>query len=814
VTVMFRPRWTVPLIGVVVLALVASAGLASAATGPAVPPAAQPIPSSPGVSAAELYSVPFATSAGYSPSYVSESTDSAADSGSVLVVVTFKTPDPALFDPPVPGAAPLTQSQVGQKFGLSATQYSAAEQYFVSQGLSIVHTWADRLSLTLSGPVASVDHAFGTTVLKGQYDGRVVTFPASAPALPGSLESEVAGVTGLSTGFTTFSMPLTDTAANSSVAPAQGGSLITPAVARNNLYDVSGLYNLTSTPTYSTDQQVAIILWGDGYDPSDLGTFFSQYYPSGFPAPIVQPYPVDGAPAPGPGALGDPDAKAPQELTLDIEWAGSMAAGATIDAVYAPDGPAPNYSPTTATMIDALNKAISLNPDAISMSFGTTEQTDASLQSGWDTALASAAQSGITLLAATGDTGGDANGNCTGGLAPQYPSTNPDVLAVGGTDVSLNTNVFGDVTGFSESGWSLSGGGFSTQYPAPSWQTSAIPSSQSGGQRGIPDVSATAALNFVYYDGQSLTAAGTSFATPLWAGLIVEMDALHGRPLGFLTPRLYSIGTDEPSGKIGQGLADITSGSNCQYSAGPGWDAVTGWGSPRGVTLYEELTATFVNLSIGSSVSAIPPGGSVTISAHLANGTTGRAIANVPVQVTLASDIDLGPCTGSFGSATPTTDANGNVSVALSVPVCYLGSHAVAQVLVTSDALYGVNATSIGVDLLAFAPFLDGITSYPANVLAYTGLLVIAIAIGILLGHGRNPSRRTVRHAANPGPPAAVAPMAPAAAGADGGSGGAPEGASDAPPPLPEPAPDPPAPDVAGGTPPPETTGGAPSETP
>jgi len=307
-----------------------------------------------------------------------------------------------------------------------------------------------------------------------------------------------------------------------------------------------------------------LLLWGLGYNPNDIQTFFQQDYPSSFPAVNVVPEPVDGAPNPSPSAVSDP-CRAAQELTLDLEWSGSMAPGATLYAVYAPESAAPTCSPTSASMADALHTAVGLPVSAISMSFGTPESSDASLRAAWDTYLAEGVQEGITFLAATGDTGGDASNNCQGGPAPEYPASSPDVLAVGGTDVSLTRNIFGTITGFSESAWNDSGGGFSTQFSAPAWQTTTGSS-----QRGMPDVSATAAENFVYFNSANMVAGGTSFATPLWAGVIAEMDAVHGSSFGLIAPRLYSIGGAEPSGRVGIGLADVTSGSTCIGTAGPG----------------------------------------------------------------------------------------------------------------------------------------------------------------------------------------------------------------------------------------------------
>jgi len=725
-----------------------------------------------------VFAEPFSARAGYTDWYASGTGPTVPATGSELVVVTFEPSNPGLFTLPAAGSAPLTPAAIGTQYGLPAAQYASIESYFESEGLSVVHAWPDRLSLSLEGSAADVGRAFGTVEVTGSYAGHPATYPETPPSLPPAIEPYVGSVLGLSTGFDTYSLPLEPTVS----AAARGASSSTPIfpATLRQWYDVSSLYNITSAPTYASHEAIALLLWGDGYAPSDLQTFFSDYYPSGFPQPQITAYPVDGAPAPSANAVNDPDRSAPQELTLDLEWAGSFAPGAALDAVYAPEGPAPSYSPSSADMADALHTAITLpGVTTLSMSFGTPEAGDASLMGAWSTYLAEAVHEQITLLAATGDLGGDADSGCTGGPSPDYPATDPNVLAVGGTVVTLQQDLLGRVTGISESGWIGSGGGFSTQFAAPAWQASVT----SNGHRGTPDVSASASTNFLYYDGLQQEADGTSFATPLWAGLVTEMDALHGAPFGFLTPRLYAVGENESTGRIGDGLNDVTTGGNCVANAAPGWDAATGWGSPRAVDLYEALTATFVNLSIAVNPDAVAPAGSITISAHLANGTTGAPIGGVPVQVSLTADEDFGPCTGTFGSASPATDAGGNINVVISVPVCYLGSHAVASVTVISDGYYGQNSTTLPVNLLALVPALEGIATYPTSIVGYVVIMAIASAIGGVLGMRRTPepSWATV--------PAGADPAAAPPAGSE-------------PPPTPEPEPPltPPPPGDAGGT--------------
>jgi len=785
---------------VILFATLAVMGLSLPSIATAAPTGAVSNASSSGLAAPVLtaasivYDGSFASRAGFDATLVAAASSVHPASGGQAAVVSFYPSSPSFFVPPPTGAPALSVNQVADRFGLSSTAYRSAEAYFESMGLTITHTNPTRLSLTVSGPSGAMALAFGTQLDSGVYEGRTVTYPATGPALPENLESEVSSVVGLTEGLDLFDLP--SGLPTGATTPAAGltadPDLITPAIARQ-IYDLSALYNLShsNSPHFAVGQGIAVVLWGDGYAPSDLVTFFSSDYPSGFPAPTIRYYNLDGAPPPSEGAPGDPS-HAPQELTLDMEWSGSMAPGATLNAVYVPDGLASsNYSPSVADITDAFTTAVTGIPgvSVVSMSFGTPENASQPLQSSWATDIATAAQEGITLLAATGDTGGDYGTSCSGGLSVEFPSISPGVLAVGGTNPTLARNLLGQVTGIaSESAWMGSGGGFSSSTGAPSWQlvgSAAAQISAHGDRRGVPDVSAAAEYNYLYYDGQDDVAAGTSFATPLWGGLIAEMDALYGSRLGFVTPRLYDVGAAQEIGRDPVGLADVTTGSTCAWSAAAGWDPATGWGSPRAVLLYADLTATFVNLSLAASPTLVAPGGSVTLTAHLTNRTSGVPLAGIAVDVQLQSSSSAGPCAGVWGTNSLSTNASGWVTLTVGVPACYLGGHGSATASVTTDGLYGTNSTTVAINLLGFYPGLAGIQSFPENVVAFILIMGLGATLGGFLGRARSRTIRTPVPSAPP-PGAGTAPPAPPPAGAPPPPASFP---SNAPPPLPNPAP-------------------------
>ncbi len=770
-----RARWTAVAVGLA--ALCALGPWLVAEQGATAPLAAVPANEDLGAGSANAT---FASRAGYSASYLSEVGSVRPAAGAVPVDVTFNGP-------------------------LSDGALARAEAYFAARGVSTSAVGLGRLALDLNGTATAVGAAFGTELLEGTYQGAAVRFPATPPTLPAELEGEIAGVVGLSSGFTAFSF---DLSAPTAISPDDQNT-VTPALARE-FYGFSTLYNLSGGSDFPTNLTVAVVLWGDGVDPSDIRTFLNEDYPSTFPTPTINYVPVAGAPASGPGSDSGGDQRAAEELTLDIEWAVSMAPGATIDAVYAPAGPPPSYSPSTTNLTAALQKAVALGASVVSMSFGTPDSSSGGLASSWESIFSNAEANGVTFVAATGDTGGDTNNTpvCSGTPAPEYPSTSPYVIAAGGTNVSISRDTLtGQVTGFSETGWGSSGGGYSSlafNRPAPSWQEvgSAAAPISAGGGRGVPDVSSSAADNYLYFEGTPEQAGGTSFASPLWAGLVADLDAKWGHLLGFVTPSLYHVGANEPSGQIGEGLVDVTGGANCVGTASTGWDPVTGWGSPRAAVLFDDLLGSFVSIDLTLDRATIAPGGTVGITAQVTNRTSGAALSGVQVVLSVSSDTSIGPCTGTFSSASPTSNASGWVSARLSVPWCYLGQHAYVNASVTTVKLYGTSGVKVDVNLLGFAPGLVFLSQAPWAYVTYVLIVGGASILGAWIGRPREPSIPAGAiggpGAAPPGPPrtppASVSPPVPPPTGVPPASPVTPSPPPSVPAPAPSTPPGPPPP--------------------
>ena len=252
------------------------------------------------------------------------------------------------------------------------------------------------------------------------------------------------------------------------------------------------------------------------------------------------------------------------ETALDLQWAHAIAPRANLVLVEARSG-------DLADLIGAVDYARRLpGVTVVSMSWGSPEFPS---QTYFDNTLLTTPPErglpgGVTFVAASGD-GGAAAG-------PLWPSSSPNVLAVGGTTIRVEpSGAFA-----SEIAWAGSGGGPSRYAAAPAAQTAVT----GDARRTTPDVaynaaepSGVAVYTSVPVNGRAgwFRVAGTSAGTPQWAGLIALANQARGAaglpPVGNAVPAVYGL----PSGAF----RDVVGGSN-GYFAGPGYDLATGRGTP------------------------------------------------------------------------------------------------------------------------------------------------------------------------------------------------------------------------------------------
>lgn len=458
-----------------------------------------------------------------------------------------------------------TRSEFTKAFGSTRGDLARVREFAEDNALKVVEASQAKRTVVLAGTVGQFSNAFKVSLSRyvhperGPYRGRV-----GAVYLPPDLAPKVRAVLGLD------NRPQARTHFRIRPATAAGVSY-TPL-------QVGELYDFPSAQDGS-GQTIGIVELGGGYSPSDLQTYFSEM---GIAPPSVTSVPVDGASNAPTGDPGGPDA----EVLLDIEVAGAIAPKAQVLVYFAPN--------TDAGFVDAVNSALhgpQGKPSVVSISWGSAESewTSQGIQA-LDQAFQDAAALGVTVFAASGDQG-SSDGVDDGLAHVDYPASSQYVIGCGGTRLTASGDeIVSQVVWDDLPSGGATGGGVSDVFALPSWQGGAgvPPSANPGGRigRGVPDVSGDADPQTgysVFVDGQQMTVGGTSAVAPLWTGLFALINQSLGKPAGYVNPLLYSKGS-QPA------FDDVVSGTNGAYSAGPGWSACTGWGSPVGAKLLGALS--------------------------------------------------------------------------------------------------------------------------------------------------------------------------------------------------------------------------------
>ncbi|OKJ16662.1 protease pro-enzyme activation domain-containing protein [Kitasatospora sp. CB01950] len=484
----------------------------------------------------------------------------------------------------------LTPEQFNERFGPTQADVDQVRAFLAAQGLKVDSVSANRQVVNASGSASKVAAAFGThesTYSDPQQGNRTFFANDAAATLPASLAGVVEGVSGLNDHTVRTTRIAKPDAATPHATPSGFG----PAG-----YD--GAYRLDQLGADGTGSTVA--LWEfDGYKSSNLTTYDSQF---GLSGPAVSTVSVDGAsydskPGDGQG-----------EVELDSEIVRGVAPKAT-QLVYE----APNSDQGE---IDMAAKIVSDNRvQVISISWGSCEpDTTASSMTAVNNSFKQAAAQGISIFSASGDDGSRDCTRSTSGSsvkAVDFPASSPYNTGVGGTNLKVSGTAYS-----SESAWSTAGGGVSTQFAKPTWQTG---TNVTGTMRTVPDIASNADPNSgfaIYTQGTSSAGwqvyGGTSAAAPLWSGFAAlynqKAKAASKPNLGEVNPKLYTVAN---SSSYGTALHDVTSGSNQDFAAKTGYDQVTGWGTP--------IADGLANALLGTGGTTPPPTGGCTAAQLLGN---------------------------------------------------------------------------------------------------------------------------------------------------------------------------------------------------
>jgi len=481
----------------------------------------------------------------------------------------------------------ISREEYAARYGADPADVQKVAAFAGEFGLTMANVSLPARTVQLSGTCAAFAKAFQIELANYTYQGGSYRGRTGAVNVPQELSAIIVSVHGLDNRpqAQPHFRPLPKRRSKAAAAAAVSYTALQVGQAYSYPTNVNG-----------SGETIGIIELGGGYNQSDLDTYFQNLNIS--PEPTVVAVSVDGAQNQPTGDTNGPDT----EVGLDIEVAGAIAPGAAIAVYFAPN--------TDAGFLDAINQAVTdtvNKPSVLSISWGGPESTwtAQSLQS-YNSALQSAAAMGVTVCVAAGDNG-SSDGVNDGLDHVDFPASSPYSLACGGTTLELSDSSISSEVVWNDlsTGEGATGGGVSGTFPIPTWQANVgvpsgtNPSGYAG--RGVPDVAGDADPNTGYnvqVDGSSFVVGGTSAVAPLWAGLIALINQSLGKSVGYLNPTLYQ-NVEENEGAF----HDITVGNNGDFSAGPGWDACTGWGSPEGANLLQALSGA----ASGSGPVPTPP---------------------------------------------------------------------------------------------------------------------------------------------------------------------------------------------------------------
>ena len=505
-----------------------------------------------------------------------------------------------LYDPASPNFHHyLTPQQFTERFGPTKEDYAAVTAYAVANGFTVDEPDPGRVLVTVHAPAAMVERAFHVHMRSHPHPTEAREF--FAPDVEPSLDLNV---------------PIQDIGGlDNFIVPHSAGLLVKPAAATPLMpsgqpvplsgsgsggeyagKDFRAAYCPGVTLT-GTGQSVGLVEFG-GYLTNDISWYENTYWP-GTNISIVNVL-LNGETKITNNSGG--------EEALDIQMEIDMAPGMKSLYYY--------YGTSIDTMLSRIISDNAVKQVSASWEYGTSGSTDGYWQE--------LAALGITFF----NSAGDKDAYPVGTSINQCVST-PYVTSVGGTTLSTS-GPGGSWTGESVWNWgggTGTGGGISTSYAIPSWQTNISMTANHGSttKRNIPDVALTADNVYVRYNGIGEDVGGTSVAAPLWAGflaLVNEQAANYAQPaVGALNPTVYAIGKGSA---YSAAFHDITSGNNYRtnsttnFPAVTGYDLCTGWGTPKGQATIDALSEpnTLVILPGTGFTAYGPPGGPFSVNSQ------------------------------------------------------------------------------------------------------------------------------------------------------------------------------------------------------
>jgi uncharacterized protein (TIGR03437 family) len=605
----------------------------------------------------------------------------------------------------------LTPEEFGERSGLSSGDHSKLVEWLQSRGLTVGSPARARNWVSVSGTAEQVSRAFHTPLHRFDSGGRQHYANTAEPSVPSAFADVIGGFLGLND----FN-PLSGFKLKEADYTAGGTHYMVPDDFAT-IYNIKALYQAG----YDGAGQSIAIVGGSGLSIDDVRAFRTRY----------------GLPANDPKLLlvGTDPGGYSGEGALDVQWAGAVAPKATIYYVYA------------TSAFAALLAAVNLNvAPVISNSYYSCEGNASPLF--YRSVAQQANAQGITILSASGD-GGAAG--CydqfslfaTHGPLLQFPSSLPEVTAVGGTQLNegnanywaaTNSTTFGSAMSYiPETAWNetipgnlvASGtGGPSTMFAKPVWQQG--PGVPNDNARDVPDVAMAAAGHdgyFITYNGNNVITYGTSASAPALSGVIALLNQYQVAKgyqrtagLGNINPQLYRLAQFAPSAfhdiVEGDNRVPCTQGSpGCTvgtygYPATPFYDLATGLGSIDAYNFVTQwnLRTRAVTVNLVSNLSRVTLNDSINLTALV---------------------------TAADGSAMPTgvVDFSAGTTALGTVPLVVRGNQGAADITVPAYLFGGTGTFTVWGEYSGDAAFSGGGNSVRVTITAPAGVSALVPSV-------------------------------------------------------------------------------------
>ncbi len=537
----------------------------------------------------------------------------------------------------------LAPREFRSRFAPSRAQVKQVSDWLAGNGFSVLKVPDNNLFVTAEGTVAQVEQAFSVDESIYSVDGRLLRAPSADPLIPSTLAANVTAITGLDSAYS-----LAEPRIRTPAPPPPNGRSVGPcshywgersssrfpnpfAPGQPLPWLICGYTPSQIASAYGIDRLRAAGLDGRGRTIAITGAFFSPT----IRVDINRFSSTFGLPKPrysevvAPGTLRYPkDMSTTQswyiEQALDVEWVHAIAPRAKIVYVGAAND--------ARGLDQAINEVVDKHlADVVSNSWGMPERYASKGEiRALNSVFQQAQAQGMGIFFASGDAGD--NAAATGHVTAGFPDSSPLVTSVGGTSLAIDASgrrLWETGWGTTEMSWAGSdwtgafpggflygaGGGASQVYAKPAYQDGVVP----GTMRSEPDVSLVAdpQTGVLFTQTYATTGGGTvqkeswiggtSLSAPLMAGIATLADQASGHAHGFLNPALYGLyGSSSfndivpsgrhravlrhrllPNGTIATLLRSLDRDSSLATT--PGWDDVTGLGTPNADRLVDAL---------------------------------------------------------------------------------------------------------------------------------------------------------------------------------------------------------------------------------